>query len=235
MSGITRSPAGHMAVVDGENGRMGVGQIVDDGLAVGAEHFRDAFGNAVQSGEGFFTVHGCHLFRKRGQGVRYSSEKQKNCPSPNGRAVKRLGKRLQEGEDQGEDHEDQCHPFGPLGQLCVSGLAALAFKCKKRLPALVSLAAVLAAWVGYGYFSMSRFERICESSPQITAAVAQDEVEGSKKQSCSAWDCARSYKRIITAAEITSADIVVLPETAVPMGYDENADEFRLVSSLARG
>ena len=119
--------------------------------------------------------------------------------------------------------------------LCVSGLAALAVKCKKRLPALVSLAAVLAAWVGYGYFSMSRFERICESSPQITAAVAQDEVEGSKKQSCSAWDCARSYKRIITAAEITSADIVVLPETAVPMGYDENADEFRLVSSLARG
>lgn len=119
--------------------------------------------------------------------------------------------------------------------LCVSGLSALAVKSKKRLPAIACLAAVFAAWIGYGYFSMSRLERISDSSPQITAVVAQDEVEGSKKQSCTAWDCARSYKRIISAAEITNADLVVLPETAVPMGYDENAAEFALVSSVAKG
>ena len=118
--------------------------------------------------------------------------------------------------------------------LTVNGLAAFAVMDKKRVLPLASLAAVLCAWLGYGYYSVNRIESISSKSPVITAVVAQDEIEGSKKSDCTAWDCARSYRKIITASQIEKADLVVFPETAVPMGYKAEAQEFSVVSGLAK-
>ena len=119
--------------------------------------------------------------------------------------------------------------------LSVSGLAAFAVMNKKRLGTLACLSAVAVMWLGYGAWSLSHLQSVSENSKSITAVVAQDETEGSKKAGCTAWDCARSYKRIISAAALKSADLVVLPETAVPMGYCEGAAEFSLVSGVAKG
>ncbi len=118
--------------------------------------------------------------------------------------------------------------------LTFSGLVAFAVVEKKRLLPAVSAAAVLGIWLGYGYYSLAHTESIMQGSKTITAAVAQDEIEGNKKSGCTAWDCARSYRRIITSAAVKNADLVVLPETAVPTGYDENAGEFAVVAGLAK-
>ena len=120
--------------------------------------------------------------------------------------------------------------------LTVNGLLAFAVKgCgKKRLTALGSLAAVYALWLGYGFYSTAHLNSISKDSESIFAVVAQDEAEGNKKAACTAWDCARSYRKIVNSAMIKKADIVVLPETAVPMGYDGEAGEFSVVSSIAK-
>lgn len=118
--------------------------------------------------------------------------------------------------------------------LCFNAFFAFAIMSKKRVLPLTGMAAVLGVWLGYGYFSMASLERLDKKSQSITAVVAQDEIEGSKKAECTAWDCARSYNKIVTSAMIENADLVVFPETAVPMSYDDNAEEFAIVESLAK-
>ena len=120
--------------------------------------------------------------------------------------------------------------------LTVNGLLAFALTARgrKRLAAVGTAAAVYALWLGYGFYSVYRTEKLSAASESIFAVVAQDEAEGNKKSACTAWDCARAYRRIVSSAMIEKADIVVLPETAVPMGYDDAADEFSVVSGIAK-
>ena len=120
--------------------------------------------------------------------------------------------------------------------LTVNGFAAYALTAcgKKRLAAVCSAAAVYVLWFGYGFYSAWHAEKLSQDSESIIAVVAQDEAEGNKKTACTAWDCARAYRRIINSSMIEKADIVVLPETAVPMGYDSAAGEFSVVSGIAK-
>lgn len=118
--------------------------------------------------------------------------------------------------------------------LTFNGLLAFAATNAKRTLPLTAMAAMLGVWFGYGYFSVASFERLEKNSKSIFAVVAQDEIEGSKKSECTAWECARSYKNILSSAMIEKADLVVFPETAIPMSYDENAGEFSLVKGLAK-
>ena len=63
--GGTHRAAGDVAVVDGQHRVKGVGQVVNDGFAVGAKHLGDAFRHLVQHCEGFLTSHGgYHLLEK---------------------------------------------------------------------------------------------------------------------------------------------------------------------------
>lgn len=118
--------------------------------------------------------------------------------------------------------------------LTANGLFAFALTGRKRIMPSVCLAAVMCVWLGFGWFSLVRTEKLTEQAESISVVIAQDEMQGSKKSGCTAWDCARSYRKIISSAQLERADLVVLPETAVPMSYDGDADEFSLVSALAK-
>ena len=118
--------------------------------------------------------------------------------------------------------------------LACSGFAAFAFTSRKKLVPGICLSAVLCLWLGYGHFSLYRTQKMTEQADSISVVIAQDEMQGSKKAGCTAWDCARSYRKIISSAQFENADLVVLPETAVPMSYDEDADEFSVVSAIAK-
>ncbi len=117
--------------------------------------------------------------------------------------------------------------------LSFNGFAAFAVMHPKRIRAAAGAAAVLGIMLGYGFYSVSAAERAGRDSPQIKVLIAQDEKEGSKKSGCSALDCARSYSELITSQN-ESADLIVLPETAVPTSYDESAAEFDIISRLAK-
>ena len=118
--------------------------------------------------------------------------------------------------------------------LTVNGLAAFAFLITKRIVPGVCLSAVLCIWLGGSLLLFSRSEKLTEQGGSISVVIAQDEMQGSKKSDCTAWDCARSYRKIIDSAQFEKADLVVLPETAVPMSYDGDADEFSVVSGIAK-
>ena len=118
--------------------------------------------------------------------------------------------------------------------LCVNGFISLAVMEKKRLVPALGGAAVMGIILGYGAFSLNRVDNIIKTSEPVTVLIAQDEMEGRKKAGCSALECAQSYSDIISSAEDNDAKLVILPETAVPKGYDENAEEFDMIAALAK-
>lgn len=118
--------------------------------------------------------------------------------------------------------------------LSINGFIALSVKEKKRVVPLVALAAVTVLSIGYGAFSLRHMDKLVTGSDSISVVIAQDEMDGKKKADRTAWVCAGSYKKIIRSADIEKADLVIFPETAVPMGYDKSAEEFCTVEAIAK-
>ena len=119
--------------------------------------------------------------------------------------------------------------------LCINGFIALsAMQKKMRIVPIASLTALVLLCLGYGSISVRHLNDVAKRSSSVHVLIAQDEAEGRKKTTRTARDCAGSYDRIIRSSEVQSADLVIFPETAVPMKYDSSADEFAAVQSIAR-
>lgn len=119
--------------------------------------------------------------------------------------------------------------------LCINGfLAFSAMRKKMRIVPIASLTALVLFCLGYGSISLRHLDDVARRSSSLSVLIAQDEAEGRKKTARTARDCAGSYKSIIMDSAIKQADLVIFPETAVPMKYDSSADEFAAVQSIAR-
>ena len=118
--------------------------------------------------------------------------------------------------------------------LCINGFLALSVVEKKRVVPIAAAAAVVAVSLGYGTLSIRHLKSVSQASQDISVVIAQDESEGRKKTIRTAGDCAGSYKGIIKSSAVTKADLVIFPETAVPMEYDSGADEFCTVEGIAK-
>lgn len=110
----------------------------------------------------------------------------------------------------------------------------ISFRYRRNLIYPVAFAGLVSAVFIYGKLSISHLQKLSSESENISVLCAQDDAEGVKKSELTALDCAHRYKEIITMAEITDADLILLPETAIPCDYDETREEFILLSALGK-
>ncbi|MDO4944266.1 MAG: apolipoprotein N-acyltransferase [Ruminococcus sp.] len=110
--------------------------------------------------------------------------------------------------------------------------AAVSVKRRRGLLFPIAFAGLVSAIFIYGGLSVSHLKKLSEKSESLSVVCAQDNAEGTKKSELTALDCAERYKGIITSADETDADLILLPETAIPSDYDEAREEFVLLSAL---
>ena len=117
--------------------------------------------------------------------------------------------------------------------LLLNGLHGEIFTGKKRFSCAVFALLLQGANLGYGLYSVSLDKKLDDIYPQIDVICVQDSVEGREKSKRKALDSARSYLSIMDSCWRWGTDLVLLPETAVPKDYDEQLDEFSLISKFA--
>ncbi len=110
--------------------------------------------------------------------------------------------------------------------------AAVSLKLRRGLLFPVVFAGFVSAVYIYGGISVSHLKELSEKSEALCVLCAQDNVEGTKKAEMTALECAERYEAIIGSAKATNADLILLPETAIPCDYDEAKEEFSILSAL---
>lgn len=118
------------------------------------------------------------------------------------------------------------------GGLFAEAVISLRYRRRPLFP--VSFGVLVSAVFIYGGLSLSHLKKLSSESESISVLCAQDDAEGTKKSEFTALDCAERYREIITSAEETDADLILLPETAVPCDYDETKEEFAVLSALEK-
>lgn len=117
--------------------------------------------------------------------------------------------------------------------LTANGLLAQLVTSDKRIFAVCTLVALQGANISYGAYSLNKCQKLSENSEKLSVMCAQDETEGAEKNNISALKSAKSYISILSENWEENTDLVLLPETAVPDSYDEENEEFRLISDFA--
>lgn len=115
--------------------------------------------------------------------------------------------------------------------LSANGLIAeLVMKPEKKAPAAF-LVLLFAGVFSYGGYSLDRCKELSQNGVKLTALCVQDDAEGLKKNEMTPMEAALTYEKI--AKSSPDADLVLLPETAVPCNYSSSAQEFEILRKLA--
>lgn len=115
----------------------------------------------------------------------------------------------------------------------LNGLHGEIYTGKKRFAYTAFALLLQGANLSYGLYSVNLDKKLDDIYPQIDVICAQDSLEGRDKSRRRALDSARSYLSIMKSCWRWGTDLVLLPETAVPKDYDEQLDEFTLISDFA--
>lgn len=115
----------------------------------------------------------------------------------------------------------------------LNGLHGEIYTSKKRFAYTAFALLLQGANLSYGLYSVNLDKKLDDIYPQIDVICAQDSLEGRDKSRRRALDSARSYLSIMENCWRWGTDLVLLPETAVPKDYDEQLDEFTLISDFA--
>ncbi len=122
--------------------------------------------------------------------------------------------------------------------LIINGL--IAYAALKRPSAAGSAACILSAAlittavVSAGSLRISIMKKLsAEEGDTVNAVIAQDDIAGRDKDNISAMEAAQHYMKMLSADTLENADIVLLPETAVPKVFDSDSQEFSQLIELA--
>lgn len=119
--------------------------------------------------------------------------------------------------------------------LAANGLLAQCIFSRKKIPALLALAALQISNISCCAYSLKKTESLISTDGEsLTVMCAQDSVQGEEKSKRKAFDSAVSYLNILNDGWKWGTDLVLLPETAVPADFDDELTEFRLLSDFAR-
>lgn len=119
--------------------------------------------------------------------------------------------------------------------LCMNGYAVLAVTEKNNSVKTLSLASMViiqSANLWYGYYSLKECRELSDEGEKVNVVCAQDNAEGIEKENLTPLETALSYREILKS--VTTADIILMPETSVPDDYDEKSEAFRLIAETAK-
>lgn len=129
--------------------------------------------------------------------------------------------------------------FTSLIILCING--STAYAVFKKLPSRRSAACVCSAviltavCVFYGANHILYVKNLAaEDGKAVNVLIAQDSIEGKEKAGLKGTDAAEHYLSILTSGWADNTDLILLPETAVPENFDENSEEFKGLTALAK-
>lgn len=122
--------------------------------------------------------------------------------------------------------------------LAVNGLIAYALSKKNirmRLSCVIGAVSVVAITVFYGANHILYLKNLtAESGENLNVMIAQDDVEGNEKSKLKGIEAVERYLSLIDENFKDNTDFILLPETAIPRSFDEQAEEFSAVIKLAR-
>ena len=122
--------------------------------------------------------------------------------------------------------------------LAVNGLIAYAFSRKNirtRLSYMICAVSVVSITVFYGANHILYLKNLtAESGENLNVMIAQDNVEGKEKSKLKGSEAAEHYLSVISENWSDNTDFILLPETAIPKNFDEQAEEFSGLMSLAK-
>lgn len=118
--------------------------------------------------------------------------------------------------------------------LSINGLFVRIVFCKRRFFSVVSIIALLGFVIVYGNYSLDNIRKsTAENDRKIKVTAVQGDAEGSEKDNISSSEFIDEYEKIISENLPDKTNLILLPETAIPVNYNETSDEFIRVSQLA--
>lgn len=117
--------------------------------------------------------------------------------------------------------------------LLTNGLIAQLFTQKQRVRTALMLTALQGANIAYGFYSVKSFEKLLENQNKIKVMCVQDDAEGKEKNDIPPYNACRSYLEIMQNDIKDDTTLVILPETPLLEGYNEDLTEFRYMQNFA--
>ena len=118
--------------------------------------------------------------------------------------------------------------------LSINGMTVRIFFCKRKFSSIVSMIALAGFVIAYGNYSLNSIEKAAaENDRKIKVTAIQGDAEGSEKDNIPSAEFIDDYEKIISENLPDGTNLILLPETAIPINYNKTSKEFIRISQIA--